>query len=241
MATQGLWLRAAALCAVAGWLTACDIPHEVTGPTEREDRSVEAGNVESATAEIHMSAGELHIAGGAEKLLDGEFAYNVPSWKPVIRYNASGFRGHLVVEQKKTTGSIGNTVNRWNLRLNEKIPIELELHLGAGESRLSLGRMNLRGLQVHIGAGHIDLDLRGGDYRHNFPVAIHGGVGECDVRVPRGTGVSAEVHGGIGGINTTNFSKRPGSIYVNDAYDTAPVKISLQIHGGIGQVRLFSE
>jgi hypothetical protein len=201
---------------------------------------VDAGKVESVAAELHMGAGELAVDGGSEKLLDAEFAYNVPSWKPVIRYDPSSFRGRLVIEQKSGTASIGQTKNNWNLHFNEKIPLDLTLHLGAGESHLNLGRLNLRRVTVHIGAGQINLDLRGGEFRHNFPVEIHGGVGECVVHIPKGVGASAEVRGGIGGVQAHNFSKRD-SRYYNDAYSSSQVKIEMQIHGGIGSVQLFAD
>ena len=31
--------------------------------------------------------------------MDADFAYNVPSWKPVVHYESSSFRGQLTIEQ----------------------------------------------------------------------------------------------------------------------------------------------
>ena len=79
-----------------------------------------------------------------------------------------------------------------------------------------------------------------GDRKSNLNVDIQGGVGQATIHLPSRVGVIAEAHGGIGSVNVSGL-RRDGEDYVNDAYGKTPVTIHVQVHGGIGQVRLIEE
>jgi len=46
--------------------------------------------------------------------------------------------------------------------------------------------------------------------------------------------------GGIGEINTRGLRKEAGH-WVNDRYETAPVKVRVSVQGGIGQITLIGD
>jgi predicted membrane protein len=71
-------------------------------------------------------------------------------------------------------------------------------------------------------------------------VSINGGVGEATVRLPSDVGVYAEARGGIGEISAKGMHQ-DGSTYYNDAYRKSPVTIKLDVHGGIGSIKLISD
>jgi predicted membrane protein len=104
---------------------------------------------------------------------------------------------------------------------------------------MDLGSLSLRSVEVHMGVGKVDMDLRGNP-KHNYDVRIRGGIGEATVRLPAGAGVYAEGSGGIGEIKTQGL-RREGGHWVNDAYEDAKVRIHLDIHGGIGSIRLIGD
>src|SRR4029077_13197893 len=108
-----------------------------------------------------------------------------------------------------------------------------------GEARLNLGSMNLRSVNVEMGAGTLRLDLRGAP-RKDYSVRIRGGVGEATVYLPKEVGISATASGGIGEISVTGLRK-DGGRYVNDAYERATVRIRLDIEGGVGAIKLIAE
>ena len=78
------------------------------GPEQHETRSVDLDKSESVRVELKLPVGELDVRGGAQKLMEGDFSYNVPEWKPDIRYNSLGAMGDLVVEQHGSSSSHGN-------------------------------------------------------------------------------------------------------------------------------------
>jgi N-terminal domain of toast_rack, DUF2154 len=217
-------------------LTACNIDIEPSGPTRTESRSIDLDKSELARVELKMGAGELRVHGGSPKLMDADFTFNQPNSKPDVHYDASGFRSNIVIEEPSHIHHGGHSSYRWDVRLNDDKPMDLEVHFGAGEGRLDLGSLSLRSLTVHMGVGELRVDLRGTP-KNSYEVSIHGGIGEATVYLPEGVGVIADAKGGIGGVNARGLQKRSGQ-YVNDAYGHAKTTVRLDIRGGIGAINL---
>ncbi|MGH9630434.1 MAG: toast rack family protein [Bryobacteraceae bacterium] len=209
------------------------------GPMRNESVSIEQKKSELVRVELKLKAGELTVEPGAQKLMEGEFVYNVPEWKPVVRFDETSFRGHLQVEQPAGASASGDTQYDWNLRFNDKVPMDMVVNLGAGEARLNLGGLHLRSLEINMGVGELNLDLRGTPQR-DYEVRVHGGVGEATIRLPRDVGVVADARGGIGSIDVKNL-ERQGHQYVNEAYGNARNTIRLEVRGGIGEINLVAE
>ena len=227
-------LLAAALC-----LSSCVI-YTATGPERHDSRTIELDASERVRVDLNMGAGNLIIGGGARKLLNAGFTYNVPSWRPEVRYSSTGTHGDLTIRQPgQGHAQIGHSRYEWDLTLNDGVPMDLSLHFGAGEARLDLGSLSLRSVEVHMGVGKLDMDLRGSP-KHNYDVSIRGGIGEATVRLPAGVGVYAEGSGGIGEIRTQGL-RREGGHWVNDAYQDSKVRIHVDVHGGIGEIRLIGD
>ena len=225
----------APICAAVALSSCHGVTSAPPGPDQSESRSVELDKSERVRAQLKMGAGELDVRGGAAKLLDADFTYNVPEWKPDLRYTP----GELVLEQPGSTNSTSNTKNHWDLRFNDAVPLDLSVNFGAGEARLKAGTLNLRGLSVEIGAGKLTLDLRGKPAA-GYSVHVSGGVGEAKIYLPKDVGISANVTGGLGEISATGLRKN-GDVYTNDANETAKVKIRLDIQGGVGSIKLIAE
>jgi hypothetical protein len=232
--TRGILAAVAALSLVG--LTGC-VEWEPEGPARTETRSIELDKSELVHVELKMGAGELNVQGGSAKLMETEFRYNRPSLKPEIRYDSSGFRGHLVVEEPH--GPHGNHSGhyRWDIRLNDEKPMDLQVDFGAGDGRLDVGSLTLRSLDVHMGVGQLRIDLRGKP-KNDYNVSVHGGVGEATIYLPSGVGVIADAKGGIGGVNARGLEKRDDR-YVNEEYGHSKITIRLDVRGGIGAINLI--
>ena len=218
-------------------LTACSAEWGPPGPERTETRSVEMDQSEEVRVDLKMGAGELRVAGGAEKLMEGRFTYNRLRLRPEVSYTGGGFRGHLTVEEPNHVGTATSRY-AWDLRLNNQKPLDLEVHCGAGQSRLDLGDLSLRRVSVDIGVGQLNLDLRGSP-KNDYSVYVRGGVGEATVYLPTGVGIEADVQGGIGGIRAPGLERREGR-YVNDSYGRAKTTVRLDIRGGIGSINLIA-
>ncbi len=230
---KGGWiLPAAALC------SGCVVQH--AGPTQHDFQAIDRDNAEMVSVRLRMGAGKLRIDTGTDKLVAADFTYNVPAWKPEMRYTKNADRGTLTIEQPPDQGiHMAGTEYEWDLRMNREVPLDLDMKFGAGEAHLDVGGLTLRNVSVEMGVGQLDLDLRGNP-KKSYDVQVHGGVGEAVVHLPSDVGVEAEAHGGLGSIEASGF-QHSGNRYYNSAWDDAKVRIHLEIHGGVGSIRLLSE
>ena len=234
MNIRWLPLLAAALC-----LSSCIIDTG-TGSVRHDSRGIERDASERVRVDLSMGAGNLTIGGGAQRLLNADFTYNVASWRPEVRYSSTGTHGDLTIRQPgQGHAQIGRTRCAWDLTLNNDVPMDLNLHFGTGEAHLDLGSLSLRSVEVDMGVGKLEMDLRGNP-KHNYDVRIRGGIGEATVRLPAGVGIYAEGAGGIGEIKTQGL-RREGGHWINDAYEDAKVRIHLDVRGGIGSMRLIAD
>jgi hypothetical protein len=224
------------LCLLA-LLTACDVQNVKTGPLQEEPISIPLGSNERANVELKMGAGEIHLTGGAQQLLEGKVEYNVPDWKPTIRSSTIDDHASVTIAQPASVGGLGHVRYVWDLRLNDKTLLDLKVGCGAGKTELALGNTKLRIATINMGAGEVSLDLRGTPTR-DYEVDISGGVGKATVYLPKGVGIRAEAHGGLGNITVTGLEKR-GDHYENNLYDKAKVNVQVKVRGGIGEIQLI--
>ena len=220
-------------CAAALTLAGC----EDAGDLATETKTVEAAGAEAVEVNIKMGAGELRVSGGAQALMEADLTYRARRRPPEIDYRVAGNKGFLTVRQHRGGGIFfGSSRNEWDIRMNSRIPADLKVDLGAGESRLDLAEMVLRSLIIDMGVGEMRLDLRGKQDR-DLDVTIDGGIGSGTIYLPREVGVRVRVDGGIGSVEAREFHKE-GHTYTNDAYRKSPVTVDINIDAGIGSIDL---
>ncbi len=216
--------------------SACEEARE----TRTETRTIDAGGARSAAVSVRMGAGELRLSGGAASLMEAEFTTNVKHWIPETDYRVVGGRGELTVRQRRGRSFFfGHRRNDWDIRLTEGLPIDLDVRLGAGESRLEMKGVDLASLEVNMGVGELNLDLSGPRTR-DLKVRIHGGVGSARITLPRDVGIRIEVDGGIGSVSARGLVK-DGHRYTNEAFGRTPTAIRMEVEAGIGSIELREE
>ncbi|TET70604.1 MAG: hypothetical protein E3J56_07705 [Candidatus Aminicenantes bacterium] len=218
---------------IVGGISAC----VEVGELKEETHTIQLGEAESVELELNMGAGELRLQGGGGELMEGTFLYNVDRWKPEIDYYVSGNRGILNIRQGKKSGiPVGKTRNKWDINLNNDVPLDIEINFGAGEGKLDFRGLTLSSLDIDMGVGDLTVDLSG-EQRQNLDVSIDGGVGSGTLYLPENIGVRVHVDGGIGSISAKGMNK-DGKVYTNDAYGKTDVSIDIKIEAGIGSIDL---
>jgi hypothetical protein len=210
-----------------------------SGTVEQDSRSVDLKGAKSVQVQIEMGAGEVVMRGGAAQLRDADFRFRARDGKPEVQYDVTGSRGTLNVRQPSHHSIGNNDKNHWELRLNEDVPLDISVKMGAGEGRLELGNTTLHNLDVEVGAGEMKVDLTGHP-RGNMDVRVRGGVGEATIRLPKRARLDIEAHGGIGEISARGLDKR-GDRWVNEPSGEADATIHVSVNGGIGQINLICE
>jgi N-terminal domain of toast_rack, DUF2154 len=230
------------------------------GDLRTESETVELSGAEPVRVEIEMGAGELEVAGGAAELLEANFIYNVAELKPEIDYSG----GMLAVRTPDVETGIASLWDLdeyqydWDLRLNDGVPMDMQVGVGAGLSVLQLGTLSLTSLKVTRGAGEVVIHLSGstsltrlnvgggagavtvdltGDWQNDLEATIEGGLGTRTLILPADVGVRVKVEVGVGTVDAAGLTKE-GEYYTNDAYGQSDVTLNIQVEGGVGQTDL---
>lgn len=217
-------------------LSSCSTSARV-GALRTESKSVELGDAKSVRVEIGFGAGDLQLTGGADKLMEADFTYNVAKIKPEVTYTD----GTLVVQQPETNGfpsllGITEFRNDWGVQLSDEVPMDLSVDQGAGTGTLLFSGLSLTGLDVKFGAGTFTVDLTG-NWAHNLDVTLDAGASFLTVRLPKSVGVRVKVESGPHSIDATGLTK-DGEFYTNAAYGVSDVTFQIDLQAGIGTITL---
>lgn len=211
------------------------------GNEMHDTQAVELQGAKSVSVNLDMPAGMLTLGGGSSRLLDADFGYGDENFeKPRVDYSVSGDRGQLDITQRQYGGiHFGDSHDDWDLRFGGGVPLDIRLNMGAGQNNLRLNELDVRRLEIHMGAGELNLDLTG-ERKSDLQATIEGGAGQATIRLPKDVGARVYGSGGIGSVNTRGMT-RDGDAYVNAAYGKTPATIEMTVHGGVGEINLLAE
>ncbi len=203
---------------------------------EKTKKVIERKEEKELKVSLQLGAGKLQVTGGTDHIMEGTFSYKGDELDPSVSYEIHDHQtGDLIISQKSTKGwDFFSVKQEWEVALNDTLPLSLHLELGAGKSDLNLKDLKLKDLVIEAGVGETRIDLSG-HRKESFKVQIDSGVGKTRVMVPKQIGVKLEVDKGVGKIDADYFMK-VGSSYQNQAYETADVKIEMDIDIGVGDV-----
>lgn len=229
---------AGACLLLIGLAAACDEPRNVMS----DSRTVALDGATQAEVRLQMGAGEMRLyAADQPALLQASFEFNRERYRPEVDYRVVGGKGLLDVRTPRRHGiNFGPTRNRWDLVLGRAVPVDLDIDLGAGHSEIDLRGLEIGRVDMDMGVGEVNLDLRG-PHAAGFPVKIDGGIGSATLYLPAEVGVRVKVDGGLGSVNPRGLTKQSKGTYVNDAYGKSPVAIEVEIDAGIGSLDLIVE
>ena len=230
--TRPIWLLVLALV-----LAGCYVPSPKRGQTESLQQTFGLAGAESVSVSITLGVGKLRLAGGADSLLDARFEYNIPDWKPTVTYDVADGRGRLVVEQpSRVVGATwpGNVRYDWDLKLNPGVPLELEVNMGVGKSEVDLRGLDVRRFSLAAGVGEGRIDLSG-PRTSDLDASIKAGVGKLTLILPADIGVRVKAQGGLGHVNAQGLAAQDDA-WVNKSWGRTGTSLRIEVQGGIGEV-----
>ena len=206
-----------------------------------ETQSVDLQGAQSVTANIEMPAGSLELGGGSNQLLDANFSYADSQTEA-----ASGLHGHQRTRpaqrnaERMMHSTFGRNSNDWNLHFGDSTPLDLSLNMGAGQSDMKLGSLQCDEPQREHRRGANEP----GPHRRTKDMICRLKFTAASVRrryvFRKHVGVRVRASGGIGSIDSDGL-KRDGEAYINDAYGKTAATITMNVEGGIGEIRLEQE
>ena len=97
---------------------------------------------------------------------------------------------------------IGNNKDLiWDIALAPKIPYQLSMRGGIGETDIDLSNLLVDAIKLETGVGKVALTLPA--QNQAFAASVDGGVGKTDVVIPAGSGGKLDINGGVGEVTVT--------------------------------------
>ena len=203
---------------------------------QAEEVTMGLKGVEEARLFLNYGAGRLTVDGRAApgELLHGRFATG-------LEYDRKEEGERVTLRLRPPHGSgfapwnWGNQQRDWDIHLNNAIPLELEVEMGAAEANLDLSEMQVRRFRLKTGAS---------DSRVTLPAqatytraTVETGMASVALCIPEGVAAQIEAEAGMAEvkINRSRFP-RAGKVYRSADYDTADHRVDLTIHVGMGSV-----
>ncbi|MGX6443402.1 toast rack family protein [Neobacillus sp. K501] len=214
------------------------------GNEDSSNVNIDKDKAKELQLELNIGAGELNVSQGADEWVEGSIVYTNKKWEPVVSYERKGKKGIAVIEQEHegifNNVKIGEIKNTWDLKLNDQVPIDLQVNSGASETKLDLNGLKIKDLEVNAGVGDITIDLSG-KWKESFDVSLDMGVGQSTIILPSDVGVKIEISKGIGEAELSGFISKGNGVYVNEAFEDADVVINVSTELGVGEAEFKLE
>lgn len=198
--------------------------------------------LERAQVVLNPAAGSLHLAvlkdGGAD-LLRGEVArgfggrivQTFDDERDPPRFEL-GHEGWVSVPPMAGWGSQWS----WNLRLDAEVETALDVDMGAGVIDLDLRGLSLESVETNLGVGQIVLTL---PERGQFEVRIESGVGDSLVVIPPGMQARISLDTALVQVNLPDgYIEVDEDTFVTPGFEGAQNRVELDIEQAIGSVRV---
>lgn len=206
------------------------------GTTEARHIETDLRGVRAANVRIEFGAGELRLgATSGDRIMEGEFA-EVAGQRLNVDYASSEGQGDLKLS---TAGagwpfSNGGNGNRWDVRLNDSIPLALRIEAGLSTNTLDLSELSLSALRLEAGLSTTHLVLPAtGDYTAH----ISCGLSNTTITVPPGVAARITVSGGLSTLNVDEARfRKSGDTYTSPDYATASNRVELRLEGGMAAI-----
>ncbi|WP_042470334.1 toast rack family protein [Bacillus ndiopicus] len=208
----------------------------IPSKTKEESIVVEKDKAKNLNVDIDLGVGEITIEKGAQEWVEGTAQYNKKKLAPHVSYKLQGKTGEVTIEQKSAKNlGLSGVKNNWEIMLNEDVPMNLAIEMGASDADLDLQGLQLEKLDINTGVGDLTVNL-GGDWSNSFDATIESGVGQTTVILPSKVGVKITVEKGIGTLDVDGFTAKGKGVYINEAYGKEDVTINVDVEMGLGEV-----
>jgi hypothetical protein len=162
-----------------------------------------------------------------------------PEWRPDFSSALDNTTKKVMITDKGHTGKAWIAVhspNSWDIRVTDRVPVALDVRIGAGDCSLNLGTLNLSYLSIHSGAGDTEILL---DRYHGerFDATIGNGIGDLTLKISGTSNSRIVVLQGVGDITGSGFSMNNGA-YVTPSYNPALPANEITVKQGVGTFSL---
>jgi hypothetical protein len=204
-------------------------------------------NLTRATAIIELRTGNLRLSSGTDKLVSTELDYF--ERKPLVSYKHINSDSSATVEITDSERSHwGWSLNKgwswdgwekkdWEIRLTDRIPINLNIDTKASRTDLDLSELKINNFNLEAKATNVDIKI--GDLVNELVVRVDASATKLSISLPEGMGLRIENHSTL---SSTSFSwlslKGRDNIFETPNYEEASHKLTLYLDGSVIKLKI---
>jgi hypothetical protein len=211
------------------------------GEPDTEVVSIPLDGAQQAQLRMDYGAGRLQVGSGAgpDELVTGRFGGGVDhrtrqegeSLSVKLRLPAS------IAPYFFVPGGWGMQRGfEWQVKLNDAVPLALQVETGASDTRLDLSDLQVTDLWLKTGASatYVTLPAAAGYTR----AKVEAGVASVTVRIPPGVAARLHVKSGLSStaVDRSRFPRVGGNTYQSPDYETAANQVEMELDVGLGSV-----
>jgi hypothetical protein len=125
-------------------------------PEATDEISVPVPDADEVSLRLSFGAGDLKLAPGAKKLVEGTATYNYAEFEPVVKVDDGDVNIRMGDEEFNGFPSFKDLKNEWDFKLGDT-PMSLTIESGAYDGDFELGGLSLENLTVRDGAANVEL------------------------------------------------------------------------------------
>jgi hypothetical protein len=210
----------------------------------REQAAIPLEGATEASVKIHHGAGRLAVSAGAGAgdLLSGVFGGGLDA-----RTTREGgvLRADLRIKERGVAGLAGPLLHGkfdtldWDLVLNPRVTLDLELETGASESRIVLTDLKARDVRLKTGASAVTMDLP--EAAGLTRLWVDSGAASVKVRVPGGVAARIRLRAALAGtrVDAVRFPRRgEAQLYESADFETAANRVEIDVDTGVGSIEI---
>ena len=182
---------------------------------------------------IETGAINLHLSSGSDKLIDGSLKSRYA--EPDLTLSEDN---NIVTATLKTTKNIGFICgsNSLDVKITNKIPVELVVNSGASSLNLEASEINLESLEINAGASSINLKI--GNLTNNAVLNIKSGASSINIDLPNTVGFEIITKSGFSSKEIKDFNQIDNNTFRSKNFDNAPIKAKLNIDAGASSINV---
>jgi hypothetical protein len=209
----------------------------VTTSASTEQIAEPLGSVEQADLTLNFAAGQLTLGELTDSPLLIQGTLNLATQtKPQLATSQSGGRATMSLGYKEgQTFTAFTGGDNWNVLLSPKAGFTLNVDVGAGDARLDLTGLDIRGLQVSGGASQTTVIFPAtGD----FSAQIEGAVGGLTLEIPSGIAARLRIDRGLSALTLSARFAPQGQYYETSDWTTNQNRVDIQLSMGVGALTI---
>jgi hypothetical protein len=231
---------AALLGLMAGGLYLMGAGRQAAGDNIRSEQvAYPLEDAESGRIELSLDAGKIEIGGlneTSQNILEGTLQDAADYGTSSVRKSGS----QLIVVIRRDWPHrflfFDNEDFLWDLDFSPRIPMDVDVSLGAGQIVADLTGLKVSSVQVSIGAGQAILQLPD---EADIDLSVKIGAGDAQIQLPEGAAVDIECVTAVGNCNLPGSSGLWSQSYVSSGYDEAEYRIRIHIDLAVGEGRVY--